>query len=141
MAATNSITQSGNRIVLTFDGIQVGLVQSIRVAEDYAPEPANGIGDIGPLEWVPTMARYQAQVTKMILRNEQLRKAGITFQDANDALAGRVFDILVIDKDTKAVLRKIGGCSFAQGDTEVRKNAIVMANITFMALSVSGNGL
>lgn len=141
MAQENSITQSGNRIVLTFDGIVVGMVQSIRTSEDYSPEPAGGIGDIAPLEWVPTMARYQAQVTKMVLRNEQMRKAKLVYLDANDALSGRVFDILIIDKQSKETLRKIGGCSFASGDTEVRKNSIVVANATFMALSVSGSGL
>lgn len=141
MAQDNSIAQSGNRIVLTFDGIVVGMVQSIRTSEDYSPEPAGGIGDIAPLEWVPTMARYQAQVTKMVLRNEQMRKAKLVYLDANDALSGRVFDILIIDKQSKETLRKIGGCSFASGDTEVRKNSIVVANATFMALSVSGSGL
>lgn len=141
MANTNSITQSGNRIVLTFDGQPIGLVQSIRASEDYSPEPANGIGDVAPLEWVPTMARYQAQVSKMILRNDPMRKAGLVYQNADDALKGNVFDILIIDKATKEVLRKIGGCSFASGDTEIRKNAIVVANANFMALSISGTGL
>ncbi len=141
MATENLITQSGNRIVLTFDGITVGLVQSIRASEDYSPEPANGIGDIAPLEYVPTMARYQAQVSKMVLRNEAMRKAGLVYANADDALKGRVFDILIIDKTTKDLLRKIGGCSFASGDVEIRKNAIVMANVNFMALSISGTGL
>jgi len=141
MATVNSNVQSGNRIVLTFDSNVIGFAQSFTLNEDYSPEPALGIGDIAPLEYVPTMARYQVHVQKMVMQKETLRTYGIQFENANDALSGRVFDILILDKLTGDMLKKIGGCTYASGNVELRKNAIVMSTVSFFALSVSGAGL
>lgn len=58
MSRENLQTRTGNRIVVLFDGKQVGLVQSVGMSDDYAPEPASGIGDIHVAEYVPTMARH-----------------------------------------------------------------------------------
>lgn len=141
MSTTNKVVNTGNMVALSFDGNIVGLIQSLRVSEDYAPEPARGVGSINVIEYVPTIARFHLQVSRMVLKNDNLRTAGVIFADANDALTGRVFDILIIDKDTKQVLRKYDGCSYATGDMEIRANAIIVSNATFMALSASGSGM
>lgn len=141
MASTNLKARSGNRIVVTFDGLQIGLVQSVRASDDYSPEPASGIGDIHVAEYVPTMARHTLSVSSMVLFTGAMREAGISVTNGDDALEGRVFDIVVYSKDDGTELRKYVGCSYASGDIEVNKHAIIMSNAQFNALDVSGSGI
>ena len=138
---TNLKTRSGNRITLSLAGVQLGLIQSLRASDDYSPEPASGIGDIHVQEYVPTMARHTLSVSKMVLFTDALRSSGISVENGDDVLKGRVFDIVVYSKDDGAELRKYTGCSFASGDVEVNKHAIVMSNGQFNALDVVGKGI
>lgn len=131
------IPRSGNRIVVMFDGKQLGLIQSVRMNDDYSPEPASGIGDIHVQEYVPTMARHSLQVQSMVLNKGTLREAGITAENGDAVLQGLVFDIEVYSKDDGTLLRKYTGCSYASGDLEVTKHAIVVASGQFFALDVS----
>jgi len=141
MSTTNVKTRTGNRVVVQFDGKQVGLVQSVRMSDDYGPEPASGIGDIHVAEYVPTMARHSISVSSMVLIVGSMRDAGLTTIDGDDALEGKVFDIVTMSKDDGTVLRKYTGCSFASGDVEVQKHAIIVSNAQFNALNVSGTGM
>jgi hypothetical protein len=138
MAQTNLKTRSGNRIVVVFDGKQIGLVQSVRASDDYAPEPASGIGDIHVQEYVPTMARHSLSVSTMVLNQGSMLAAGIAMENGDAVLQGLVFDIEVYSKDDGTLLRKYVGCSYASGDLEVSKHAIVMSSGTFNALDVVG---
>ena len=140
MSTTNLKTRSGNRIIVVFDGKQVGLIQSVRMNDDYAPEPASGIGDIHVVEYVPTMARHNLSVSNMVLDLGSMRAAGIAAINGDDMLNGTIFDIQVLSKDDGTLLRKYVGCSYASGDMEVSKHQIVMANATFNALDVTGSG-
>ena len=138
MATTNQRVRSGNRIVITLDGKQVGLLQSVRMSDDYSPEAASGIGDIHATEYVPGMARHTLSVSSMVLDRNTLRSNGLAAENGDDMLVGRVFDIEVYSKDDGTLLRKYMGCSYASGDLEVQKHAIVMSSGTFNALNVSG---
>lgn len=140
MAQQNLKTRTGNRIIVTFDGKQIGLVQSVRMADDYSPEPASGIGDIHVTEYVPTMARHTLNVSAMMLNRGAMFEAGIAMENGDAMLQGLVFDIEVYDKDTGAQLRKYVGCSYASGDMDVSKHAIVMQSAMFNALDVTGVG-
>jgi len=141
MASINLKARSGNRVIVTFDGKQIGLVQSVRMSDDYGPEPASGIGDIHVAEYVPTMARHNLSVSAMKLFKEDMRAAGITALDGDDVLEGKVFDIVVLSKDDGSELRKYIGCSYASGDVEVNKHQILVGNAQFNALNVTGGGL
>ncbi len=141
MSTANLKARTGNRVVVTFDGKQIGLVQSVRMNDDYGPEPASGIGDIHVAEYVPTMARHTISVSSMILFTGAMREQSITALDSDHVLEGLVFDIAVTSKDDGSELRKYTGCSFASGDVEVQKHAIIVSNAQFNALGVSGSGL
>lgn len=141
MASTNVKTRSGNRIVAKFDGKQIGLIQSVRMSDDYGLEPASGIGDIHVQEHVPSMARHTINVSSMVLITGQMRDAGVTMENGDAVLEGLVFDIVTESKDDGTLLRKYTGCSYAQGDVEVSKHAIVVSNAVFMALDVTGKGV
>lgn len=138
MATQNLKTRSGNRIVAVLDGKQIGLMQSVRMNDDYSPEPASGIGDIHVQEYVPTMARHSLSVSAMVLNRGALLNAGIAAENGDAMLQGLVFDIEVYSKDDATLLRKYVGCSYASGDVEVSKHAIVMQSAQLNALDVTG---
>jgi hypothetical protein len=138
---TNVKTQTGNRLRVLFNGIQVGLVQSVRMSDDYGPDAASGIGDIHAVEYVPTMARHTLSVSNMQLKKAGLRELGISVENGEAMLKGIVIDIVLFDKDDGRELRKYVGCSYASGDVDVSKHAIVQVNGTFNALDVVGLGL
>ncbi len=141
MASRNQNVLSGNRIVVSFDGKQIGLVQSVRMNDDYGPEPASGIGDIHVAEYVPSMARHSLSVSAMVLKRKAMLDLGIAVENGDGALQGIVFDIEVFSKDDGSLLRKYLGCSYASGDLDVTKHAIVMQSGTFNALDVTGIGV
>lgn len=138
MATRNVKTRSGNRIVVVFDGKQVGLVRSVRPSDDYAPEPASGIGDIHAQEYVPTMARHSITVSAMVLIKGALLEAGIVPENGDGALEGLVFDLEVYDKDKGTLLRKYVGVSYASGDLDINAHQIVVQSGMFNALDVGG---
>jgi hypothetical protein len=140
MASVNRKVETGNRIVVIFDGKQIGLVQSVRANDDYGLEPASGIGDIHVLEHVPTLARHSISVSAMVLSRGSMRAAGIAMENGDAVLRGLVFDIESMSRETGELLRKYVGCSYASGDLEITKHAIVMSNAQFSALDVVGLG-
>jgi hypothetical protein len=136
----NRKVQSGNRIIITYDGFQVGMIQSVRMNDDYSPEPASGIGDIHAAEYVPTMARHSLTVSRMILITDKMRERGIFAENGDAMLQGLVFDIETYSKDSGDLLRKYISCSYASGDLEVSKHQIMIGSGQFNALDVSGTG-
>lgn len=136
----NRNVRSGNQIAVLFDGKQIGLIQSISMNDDYAPDAASGIGDIHVQEYVPTMARHSLSVSAMLLNKSQLQAAGIVPENGDAVLQGLVFDIEQYDKLTGALLRKYTGVSYASGSIETTKHAIVTSNAQFNALDVNGDG-
>lgn len=138
MARQNVKTRSGNRIVVVSDGKQIGLVRSVRMSDDYSPEPASGIGDIHVQEYVPTMARHTISVSAMVLIRGAMFEAGIATENGDGALEGLVFDLEVYDKDEGTLLRKYVGVSYASGDIDVNAHQIVVQSGMFFALDVIG---
>lgn len=141
MASVNLKARSGNRVLVKIDGKQIGLIQSVRMNDDYSPEPASGVGDIHVAEYVPTMARHTVNVSSMVLFSGAMRDAGVAMENGDAVLEGLVFDIVVESKDDGALLRKYTGCSYASGDVEVQKHAILVSNAVFNALDVSSKGV
>jgi len=139
MASTNVKVRTGNRTVVLFDGKEVGLLQSVRSSDDYGLDPVSGIGDIHVAEYVPTVARHTISVQTMVLYKRNMRQAGLSVENGDDALKGNVFDIVQMDKDGE-VLRKYTGCSFASGDLSIDAHKVISASCQFNALDVSGRG-
>lgn len=140
MSKTNVNVRTGNRVAIVFDGKQIGAMQSVRFSDDYGLEQTYGIGDIDPFESVPTAARYTLSASNIVLKKGAMRSAGLIPENGTGALLGQVFDIEIYDKDDGTLLRKYTGCSYASGDMDIGKNAIIMASATFMALGVTGTG-
>ena len=142
MATTNQNVQSGNRIVVMFDGKQVGLVQSVRMNDSYALEPASGIGDIHVIEHVPTRATHSLSVSTLVINKNKLSDAGAAIPENGDAaLQGLVFDFVSISRDSNQVMRKYSGCSFDSGDCSIEAHHIVSRSAQYKALDVTGTGV
>jgi hypothetical protein len=149
----NAIVRSSNRFTIKIGGVVVGLLQDLRCQDDYSPEPASGIGDIHVKEYVPTMARHTISTSQACMFTASLRNLGISFENGDDALKGMVFDIEVNDRITQlsvsegistevlmgaegssgTVLRRYEKCSFASGDIEIRKHAMIVTSATINA--------
>ncbi len=138
MATTNRLAHSANQVVIRQDNNVVGVIQSLRANDDFAPEPLSGVGDITVQEHVPTVARYSLNVSYMSLRRQSMFSEFVAFETPEDALVGTIFDIEIQDKETGNILRKYEGCSFASGDVEVTKHQIIVTNAQFLALRASG---
>lgn len=140
MTTPNVTVLSGNRVEVRMDNITVGMVQSIRANDDYGPQEVSGIGDIHVKEWVPSLARHTITATVVQLKKESLESLGLATENGKSVLNGLVFDFAIISKDSPfQALRTYQGCSFASGDVEVTKHAIIIRNGTWMALDVSGS--
>jgi hypothetical protein len=138
---TNVKTRSGNRVAVVFDGIQLGLVRSVRANDDYSPEPASGIGDIHVQEYVPTMARHSLSVQQMVLIKGAMLEAGIALENGDAALRGLVFDLEIYSKNDGKLLRKYVGVSYASGDIDVNAHQIIVTSGQFNALDVTGRAV
>lgn len=136
----NLKVRSGNRVVVVFDGKQLGMVRSVRGSDDYSPEPASGIGDIHVQEYVPTMARHTLSVSQMVLIKGSLLEAGLAPENGEAMLQGLVFDLEVYDKDSGVLLRKYTGVSYASGDIDINAHQIIVQSGQFNALDVVGTG-
>lgn len=153
----NVIVRSSNRFTILMGGVAVGLLQDLRCQDDYSPEPASGIGSISVYEYVPTLARYTISTSQACMFIGSLRRIGVSFENGEDALKGMTFDIEVYDRVTDStvsegstspvtmavegatgtLLRRYEKCSFASGDVEIRKNAIIITSATINACSVA----
>lgn len=134
----NLKVRSGNRIVVVFDGKQIGMVRSVRASDDYGLEPASGIGDIHVQEYVPGMARHSLSISAMVLIKGAMMASGIVPENGDAALQGLVFDLEQYDKDTGVLIRKYVGCSYSSGDIDISAHQIVVQSGQFMALDVTG---
>ena len=155
----NIVVRSSNRFSIVMGGIVVGLLQDLRCQDDYSPEPASGIGSIAVREYVPTMARHTISTSQACMFVENLRKLGISFNNGNDAMKGLVFDIQITDRSSNTatstafpstvsytdfdpgsagnILRIYKKCSFASGDIEIRKHAMIVTSATINACNAT----
>jgi hypothetical protein len=133
--------QSGNRIVAEFGGTVIGLIQSVRFSDNYGQEDASGVGDIHVIEHVPSKAVHTVSVSRMVLRIDRMRSAGLIPENGDAVLQGKVFDIVLYSRDTGLALRKAISCSYDSGDIDVSAHRIVMESAQFKALDASGTGV
>lgn len=160
---------TGNLIKILFDdNKEFGTVRSMRVQEDYSPEPVSGIGDIHIQEYVPTVARYTISVEYAVLNYRNLLSEGIVDEDGCIKMAEREFNIAIYSKvpsglsnsaigaaasvnaltdgtamsacsvPNKEPMRVYEYCSFASGSINIQAHQIVMSDATFHARRVRG---
>jgi hypothetical protein len=124
---------SGNTIMVVIKNKPVGLLQDVTADEDFAPEPASGIGDPRVVEYVPTMYRISLAVSSMSLKKDSLFSVGVFPENIDKYLATEPFTVVVIDKVSKKTIRQYNNCIFGRGTLSVRKHTIVSHNCTLLA--------
>ena len=154
MAYTNQQTWSGNLITVELDNQIVGLIQSVRLSDNYGLEDASGIGDLHVIEHVPSKAVHSVSVSAMTLFTGNLRTVLGELNENGDAvMKGLVFDIGIYARGAYgtggptttppagALLRTIVGCSYDSGDIDITAHRITMSSGQFKALDVRGVGI
>ena len=129
---------TGNEIRVAIDGVELELVQSIRFTDDYGHEDASGIGDIHVQEHVPTVARHTATMSKLAVPREVAVELGIITEHGDAAMAGKVFDIEVFEKESGALIRKVINCTNIGGDIGFTAHRMIMTDAQFRGRDVSG---
>lgn len=124
---------SGNNIMVVIKNKPVGLLQDVTADEDFAPEPASGVGDPRVVEYVPTMYRISLAVSSMSLKKDSLFSVGVFPENINKYLATEPFTVVVVDKVTNKIIRQYINCIFGRGTLAVRKHTIVSHNCTLLA--------
>jgi hypothetical protein len=138
---TNVATNSGNRVVIEINNQKVGLIQTVRMSDDYGHEPASGVGDIHVIENVPSRAMHTLEVTNMVLLKGNMRDLGIAPENGDAVLQGIVYDLVVYSKDTNAELRRYISCSWISGSTSIDAHRIIMQQGSLRALDVKDTNL
>jgi hypothetical protein len=138
---TNQQTQTGNLVVVQFNGVNVGLIRSVSLNDSYGLEGVYQIGDIEPVENVPTRASYGLTVSNMQLITQNMRSAGLIPENGVAVLQGIVFNFVVYSKASGKKLRTYFGCSYDSGHVDVTANAMISQSSQWKALTVSGTGL
>jgi len=129
---------SGNTIMVVIKNKPVGLLQDMTADEDFAPEPASGIGDPRVVEYVPTMYRISLAVSSMSLKKDSLFSVGVFPENIDKYLATEPFTVVVIDKVSQQTIRQYNNCIFGRGTVSVRKHTIVSHNCTLLATEAIG---
>jgi hypothetical protein len=127
---------AGNTILVVIKNTPVGLLQDVTADEDFAPEPASGIGDARVVEYVPTMYRISLAVSSMSLKKDSLFSIGVFPESVDKYLAENPFVVQIIDKVSGKTVRYYNNCIFARGTVSVRKHTIVAHNCTLLATDV-----
>jgi hypothetical protein len=141
VTSTNQNVLTSNRLQIMFGGVLVGAMQSMRLSDGYSLDAVYGIGDIDPIENVPTRASYGFSVSNYVLKLATLRTLGLVPENGAATLAGLVFDVQVVSRDTNLVLRTVKSASYNSGDTDIRATAIIGQNSNWMALGIFGKGI
>ncbi|CAH2606337.1 conserved protein of unknown function (plasmid) [Rhodovastum atsumiense] len=150
MPRENHQTFSGNRIEVRVDDRVIGLIQSVRLSDNYGLEDASGIGDIHVVEHVPSKAVHSVSISNMALVRQNLRSELAQMNENGEAvMRALIFDIVILSKGGPGpraigageILREIIGCSFDSGDVDITAHRITMQSGQFRALDVRGQGL
>jgi len=129
---------SGNTVMVVINNKPVGLLQDVTADEDFAPEPASGIGDVRVVEYVPTMYRVSLRVASMSLKKDSLFSVGVFPENVDKYLATNPFTVVVIDKVTNKIIRQYNNCIFGRGTFSVRKHTIVSHDCTLFSTEAIG---
>ena len=132
---------TGNRTIVQFNGVRVGAIQSVRAADNYARETVSGVGDIHAIEFPPTRAEHSISVSNMVLYKGNMRNAGVSLVNGDDALQGIQWDFVTYSRDTGQVLRKYTGCVFDSGEVTIEAHRVLMQTGQFKATDVTGTGI
>lgn len=137
---TNKVI-SANRVLVKFAGKMVGIVSSLDMRDSFNPEPIYGIGEAEPFENVVTRVAYHLSAVSVALLGNNLRAAGIAYENASDALRGRTFEVEVYSKDTNRLFRKYTGVSISDQDVSIRGNQVISQNVSMVATGCRGRSL
>ncbi len=127
---------TANEAVVVFNGKPLGTLTSVTFDRRYGQEPQRTIGNINPVENVPTAADYSVSAGMLVLTEDDLVKNGLLPEDAEAILTGNTFDILAMHKTSGKVRIAAVGCSLDSDNIQISANRVISTNATFKALDI-----
>lgn len=139
MPTINKKVQSSNLLVIQFDGLQIGIVQTARFSGDFGLTDESGIGDSVVVEYVPGIAHINVSASGILLLQNNLVAAGLfPSSSVREVLAGKVFDIGIFNRTSGAWLLKAIDCSPASMDIGVNTGRAMTYDYSFRARDLAG---
>jgi|AEKF01.1.fsa_nt_gi hypothetical protein len=133
---TSQTVHTGNTVSIRIKNYEVGRAQSLTTDKDLGVEAEYEIGNYMPVEHVHTRFDGTLTLNRMRLKKDDLTTVGFAPYGA-DALDAALFDIIVQDKQTGAIIEAYIGCTIQSYNTEYRANEIVSETATFKYLTGS----
>lgn len=72
MALTQSRVLSGGKVLIKMQGVIVGFANQMSCNDNYNLQPIHVIGQLEPLEFVPTSATHSIQMQTIMMKNDSL---------------------------------------------------------------------
>lgn len=129
----------GNLCRVTLGGHDLKLAQNFTVNTDVAPEPAQGIGNILALEYVPTFYRVTVTFSGVLERNQALVDDGIIPENGVAHLTAKEFDIEIFDRQTGSLLQRVEKAKCAANGITVRMHTLTLINTNFVGIDTGGS--
>ena len=132
----NQTVHSGATVLLMINNKVVGRAQGIDGRRSYGTEGVYEIGSIMPQEHVQNRYEGTATLDRFFVKNKSLKDLGLAAL-GEEVLQLDLIDMVVIDKETKAIIRAYRGCTISDYSENFRAGAISGENATFQYLKAS----
>lgn len=137
MATERSQTvHSGSTILIMVNNKVVGKAQGLDARRSFGTEPVHEIGTIMPKEHVHNRYEGSATLDRFYVKEKSLADLGLAAL-GEDVLDLDIFDIVVVDKHTKEIVRAYRGCTITDYSENFRVGAIAGENATFSYLKAT----
>ncbi|QKE56371.1 tail tube protein [Bacillus phage YungSlug] len=132
----NQTVHSGATVLLMINNKVVGRAQGIDGRRSFGTEGVYEIGSIMPQEHVQNRYEGTATLDRFFVKNKSLKDLGLASL-GEEVLQLDLIDMVVIDKETKAIIRAYRGCTISDYSENFRAGAISGENATFQYLKAS----
>lgn len=123
---------TGNRGLIKFDGKTIGIIQNIRIADNYNQQSVDGVGDPETQEWVPGLLQYNITGDKYFGSGQHMALVGIV-PGSDNVLTAPEFEVEVQDNVTFVTLEHYTGCKFNTHERNYSKHVVSSESFTINA--------
>lgn len=127
---------SGATVLIMVNNKVVGKAQGLDGRRSFGTEPVHEIGTIMPKEHVQNRYEGTATLDRFYVKKQSLADLGLAAL-GEDVLDLDIFDIVVVDKLSKEIVRAYRGCTISDYSENFRVGTISGENATFSYLKAT----
>ncbi|UXR28861.1 hypothetical protein [Bacillus paranthracis] len=132
----NQTVHSGATVLLMINNKVIGRAQGIDGRRSFGTEGVYEVGSIMPQEHVQNRYEGSATLDRFLVKNKSLNDLGLAAL-GEEVLNLDLIDIVMVDKESKSIVRAYRGCTISEYSENIRTNAIAGENATFQYLKAS----